>query len=160
MNQPTKKNELLISRSRWSAMLIICCGLLAAAGVFQIQAQPKQAAKGKQSPNFTGGTVTPVEIAKQPSIVSFRFGKGARTKWHSHSGGQIILVEEGIARNQNKGQPVQELKAGETVFVGPNVVHWHGASPTQEGVQYNVTRGDITWLGEVTDAEFSAAPGR
>ena len=125
-----------------------------ASGVWMIQAQPKQ------NPNFTGGTVTPVDIGKQPSIVSFRFGPGARTKWHSHSGGQIIFVEEGVARNQIKGQPVQELKAGETTYVGPGVVHWHGASPTAGGVQYNVTRGDITWGPEVTDAEYHVAPGK
>jgi hypothetical protein len=37
-------------------------------------------------------------------------------------------------------------------------VHWHGAAPDKGGVQYNVTRGGITWLGEVTDQEFRAAP--
>jgi len=37
-------------------------------------------------------------------------------------------------------------------------VHWHGAAPDKGGVQYNVTRGDITWLDEVTDKEFRATP--
>lgn len=149
MNQPMTQPRLR------RALGPVCLTLAAlASGVWIVQAQPKQ------NPNFTGGAVTPVEIAKQPSIVSFRFGPGARTKWHSHSGGQIILVEEGVARNQVKGQPIQELKAGETTYVGGGVVHWHGASPTQEGVQYNITRGDITWGPEVTDAEFSAAPGK
>lgn len=127
-----------------------CLALAAlASGAWIMQAQ------SKANPNFTGGEVTPVEIGKQPSIVSFRFGPGARTKWHSHSGGQIILVEEGVARHQIKGQPVQELKAGQTAYVGPNVMHWHGASATQAGVQYNITRGEITWGPEVTDAEFN-----
>ena len=137
----TWKNTLLVAAA---------CAFGLGVGVYTAQAQG----------NFTGGTVTPVTIEKQPGIVSFRFGKGARTKWHSHSEGQIILVEEGVARNQIKGQPIQELHAGETVFVGPNVIHWHGASPTQEGVQYNITRGDITWYGEVTDAEFNGPVGK
>ena len=67
-------------------------------------------------------------------------------------------MEEGVAHTQVKGGPVIELKAGETTYVGPGVVHWHGAAPDQGGVQYNVTRGGITWLDEVTDAEFRAAP--
>jgi len=122
-----------------------------ASGVWILAAQPKQ------SPNFTGGVVTPI-ADKSGSIAHFRFDKGARTKWHSHGGGQIILVEEGVGRTQVKGGPVIELKAGQTIYAGPGVVHWHGAAPDQSGVQYNVSRGDIKWLDEVTDNEFSAPP--
>jgi quercetin dioxygenase-like cupin family protein len=110
------------------------------------------------SPNFTGGEVTKLDDKSNATIAHFRFGPGSRTKWHSHSGGQIILVEEGVGLTQVKGGPVIELHAGETIYAGPGVVHWHGAAPDQGGVQYNVTRGDITWLGEVTDAEYKAKP--
>jgi hypothetical protein len=34
------------------------------------------------------------------------------------------------------------------------VAHWHGASPEKAGTQYNVTRGKITWLDQVTEEEF------
>src|SRR5579884_3220198 len=99
------------------------------------------------NPNFTGGTVTKLDDKSNATIAHFRFGPGSRTKWHSHSGGQIILVEEGVALTQVKGGPVVELHAGETTYVGPGVVHWHGGGSEKGGVQYNVTRGDITWLG-------------
>ena len=92
------------------------------------------------------------------SIAHFRFGPGSRTKWHSHEGGQIILVEEGVGLTQVKGGPVMELHAGDTTYVGPGVVHWHGAAPDKGGVQFNISRGGITWLGEVTDAEYKAKP--
>jgi quercetin dioxygenase-like cupin family protein len=59
-----------------------------------------------------------------------------------------------------KGGPVIELRAGETTYAGPGVVHWHGAAPDKGGVQYNVTRGGIMWGEEVTDKEFRAAPKR
>jgi quercetin dioxygenase-like cupin family protein len=112
------------------------------------------------NPNFTGGAVTKLEDKSSAAIAHFRFGPGSRTKWHSHSGGQIILVEEGIGLTQVKGGPVIELHAGETTYAGPGVVHWHGAAPDKGGVQYNVTRGDITWLDEVTDAEYKVKPKR
>jgi quercetin dioxygenase-like cupin family protein len=121
--------------------------------VWMIQAQSQQA-----NPNFTGGTVTKMEDNSKATIVKFRFDPGARTKWHSHDGGQIIMVEEGVARHQVKGQPVTELKAGETTYAGPGVVHWHGAAPKQGGTQYNVTKGTVTWLDAVTDQEYNAAP--
>ena len=115
---------------------------------------------GQASPNFSGGEVTKLDDNSKPSVAHFRFGPGSRTKWHSHSGGQIILVEEGVGLTQVKGGPVIELHAGETTYVGPGVVHWHGAAPDQGGVQYNVNRGDITWFGEVTDAEYKVKPKR
>jgi quercetin dioxygenase-like cupin family protein len=90
-----------------------------------LEGQTKQA----PNPNFTG-TVTTVEANSQGMIAHFRFEPGSRTKWHSHEGGQIILVEEGVAHTQVKGGPVIELKAGETTYAGPGVVHWHGAAPT------------------------------
>lgn len=134
-------------------LYVLTIGLSAFAGLWMLQGQEKQ------NPNFTGGNVTKLDAGAAPSIAHFRFDPGSRTKWHSHSGGQIILVEEGVARTQVKGGPVIELKAGESTYVGPGVVHWHGAAPDRGGVQYNVTRaGTITWLDEVTDKEFRTAP--
>ena len=82
------------------------------AGLWMMQAQEKQ------NPNFTGGTVTKLDEGTKAAIAHFRFDPGSRTKWHSHSGGQIILVEEGVAHTQVKGGPVIELKAGETYLRG------------------------------------------
>src|SRR5215469_9964965 len=79
-------------------------------------------AQPKQNPNFTG-TVTPITENSQASIAHFRFEAGARTKWHSHERGQIILVEDGVCRSQVKGGPVVELHAGETTYAAPGVVH-------------------------------------
>jgi quercetin dioxygenase-like cupin family protein len=131
--------------------------ILTVSGLWVMDAQEKQQ---KQSPNFTGGTVTPLEENTKGNIAHFRFDPGSRTKWHSHGGGQIILVEEGVGRTQVKGGPVIELHANETIYCPPNVVHWHGAAPDKGGVQYNISRGGITWLEEVTDAEFRAPAGK
>ena len=136
--------------------------LCAFAGLWILHAQDSQNDKknDKQSPNFTGGNVTRLEEGTKAAIAHFRFDPGSRTKWHSHEGGQIILVEEGVAHTQVKGGPVIELKAGESIYAGPGVVHWHGAAPDKGGVQYNVTRGGITWGDEVTDQEFRTPPKR
>jgi quercetin dioxygenase-like cupin family protein len=125
-----------------------------AVGVWVMGAQPKQ------NPNFTGGAVTPVKENSDGNIAHFRFEPGARTKWHIHERGQIILVEEGVGRTQVKGGPVIELHAGEAIYCPPGVAHWHGAAPDQGGVQYNISRGGITWLDEVTDKEFTAPAKR
>ncbi len=112
----------------------------------------------KPNPNFTGGEVKVVKENSQGNIAHFYFPPGVRTKWHSHDGGQIILVEDGVGLYQEKGGPVVELRAGETHYCPPGVVHWHGASPKEGGTQFNVSRGGITWGDVVSDAEFNATP--
>jgi 4-carboxymuconolactone decarboxylase len=107
--------------------------------------------------NFTG-TVTRLEDTSNGVIVTFRFEAGSRTKWHTHEIGQIILVDEGVALVQERGGPVIELRAGETNYGGAGVEHWHGASPTEAGVQFNVTRGAVTFGDEVSDADFNTPP--
>jgi quercetin dioxygenase-like cupin family protein len=133
---------------RW---LNIAAGLTAlASGMWMLEAQ--------QSSNFTGGKVSSVEENSKGNIAHFHFDPGARTKWHSHEGGQIILVEEGVARTQVRGGPVIELHAGQTIYAPPGVAHWHGAAPDEGGVQFNIGRGKTTWYEEVTEKEFTAAP--
>ncbi len=120
-------------------------------GLWLLQAQ-------QPNPNFTGGTVTAIDQKPVGNIAHFRFDPGSRTKWHSHEGGQIILVEEGVGLTQVRGGPVILLKAGDTIWCPPGVEHWHGAAPDQGGVQYNISRGGIKWLEEVSDKEFHAKP--
>ena len=112
----------------------------------------------KPNPNFTGGEVKPLKENAQGNSVRFYFGPGARTKWHSHEAGQVILVEDGVGLYQEKGGPVVELRAGETHYCPPGIVHWHGASPKEGGTQFNTSRGGITWGDIVTDEQFNAKP--
>lgn len=107
---------------------------------------------------ITGGLVTMLEEGPKPAIAHARYDPGARTKWHSHDGGQIVLSEEGVTWTQVKGGPIIELKAGEVAYAPPGAVHWHGAAPDRGCVQYNVTRGKTTWGDEVTDQEYRVGP--
>ena len=105
-------------------------------------------------PHFTGKTT--VMDGKELTAARRRFEAGARSAWHSHDKGQLLLVEEGRMRTQKKGQAVKELGAGESDYTAPNLVHWHGAVPGQALVQINVGFGGETkWLERVTDAEYN-----
>jgi quercetin dioxygenase-like cupin family protein len=112
------------------------------------------------NPNFTGGKMSNVDENSVGNIGHYHFDKGARTKWHMHEGGQVILVESGVGLYQVKGGPVVELHANETTYAPPGVWHWHGASPKEGGTQYNLSRGNITWGDTVTDKEYTAKPKR
>jgi quercetin dioxygenase-like cupin family protein len=105
-------------------------------------------------PLFTGTSL--VMDGKDLSAARRSFEPGARTYWHSHDNGQLLLVEDGRMRTQKKGGPVREFGKGESDYAGPNVVHWHGAVPGQALIQINVGfSGGTKWLQEVSDAEYN-----
>jgi quercetin dioxygenase-like cupin family protein len=58
------------------------------------------------SPRFTGKTE--VMESKDLSIARRRFEPGARTAWHSHDRGQLLMVEQGRMRAQKRGEPIKE----------------------------------------------------
>jgi len=110
-------------------------------------------------PQFTGTST--VMDGKDLSAARRSFEAGARTYWHSHDNGQLLLVEKGVMRVQKRGEKMRELKAGESDYAGPNVVHWHGAGPTEPLVQINVGfSGGSKWYEAVTDDEYSGKKTR
>src|SRR5207253_9124659 len=83
---------------------------------------------------FTGSVrVDPLFQPKAPSRVSggsVTFEPGARSAWHTHPLGQVLIVTAGTGWIQNWGGPIQEIHQGDIVRIPPGVKHWHGASPT------------------------------
>jgi len=86
------------------------------------------------------------------------FEPGARTAWHNHPGGQLLFVEKGRARVQERGGMRHELGVGESHYSAPGIDHWHGATPDSEFTQVALGRGDAAetvWLDKVTDDEYA-----
>jgi 4-carboxymuconolactone decarboxylase len=83
------------------------------------------------------------------------FAPNAKLNWHTHSGGQILLITDGIGYYQEKGKTVQIVQKGDVVKCLPNVGHWHGSTPNS-GVTYLAVspKSKTTWLHPVTDEEY------
>jgi 4-carboxymuconolactone decarboxylase len=124
---------------------------LVASGAAQ-QTAPAGGRGGGFASNFTG-TIGVVDSSEM-RMSRIRFEAGARTNWHVHSTGQIILIEEGRGRLQEQGEPVRELLPGQPVYTQPGVPHWHGAAPDEAAVQFSVYSGDLTWQDPVTDQQY------
>ena len=95
--------------------------------------------------------------------VRVTFQPGTRTAWHSHPLGQTLHVLSGVGRVQRKGQPVREIRPGDTVFIEPGELHWHGAAPGHTMVHLALyerddSGTDAVWREHVTDEEYTAAP--
>jgi quercetin dioxygenase-like cupin family protein len=114
--------------------------------------------------NFTGKAYLQMLIAADSlnasSVGNVTFEPGARTKWHSHPGGQILLVTDGVGYYQEKGQPKKILRKGDAIKCPPNVPHWHGASADTAFVQIAITgreKGETVWLEAVTDSVYNSS---
>jgi quercetin dioxygenase-like cupin family protein len=89
------------------------------------------------------------------------FEPGARSNWHKHPAGQILIITDGVGYYQEKGQPRRTMKKGDVIKCPPNVLHWHGASP-DTGMQQmyilpKTEKGIVTWLQKVTDEEYNSS---
>ena len=92
------------------------------------------------------------------AAVSVSFEPGARTVWHSHPRGQLLIVTAGAGRVQRRGGAVEEMHEGDVVWTAPGVEHWHGAAPatamTHIAIQEHVGGKIVDWGPKVTDAEY------
>ncbi|NII28388.1 cupin domain-containing protein [Pseudoflavitalea sp. X16] len=112
--------------------------------------------------NFTGQVwvnyLLATDTVHNVNIGSVTFEPGARTNWHYHKGGQILLVTGGRGLYQEKGKPVEVIERGEVIKCPPNKEHWHGATPTESmthiSIGTNVNIGGAVWLKPVTDEEY------
>jgi 4-carboxymuconolactone decarboxylase len=110
-----------------------------------------------QQSNFTGGAPSQVD-AKAVRTLRLRFPAGSRSNWHTHTHGQLLMIEQGRGRTQERGGPLLELGPGQPWYTKPGVEHWHGAAPDQDAVQLTIYEGDVKWMEPVADAVYKASP--
>lgn len=93
------------------------------------------------------------------SIGNVTFEPGARTNWHKHPGGQILLVTDGSGYYQEKGKPAQLIQKGDVVRIPLDTEHWHGTAPnsglTHIAISPNIDKGSVIWLKPVTEEEYN-----
>jgi len=102
--------------------------------------------------NFTGKVTN--HPATDIRTLRYSFEPGARTNWHSHEGGQVILIEEGHMIVQEEGGPVREYGPRQAFTTSPGVRHWHGARPTESLKQVAMSFGMTNWMEKVTDDQY------
>jgi 4-carboxymuconolactone decarboxylase len=117
--------------------------------------------RGREA-TFTGDVrIEMLYDAVDPSHASggfVTFSPGARTAWHSHPGGQILIVTAGTGRVQLWGQPIEEINTGDVVRIASGVKHWHGAAPRTSMTHLGITeRRDgtgVQWMEKVSEEQY------
>ncbi len=122
------------------------------------------AAQPGSSDTFTGVVrVTPLfdaNDALRASCASVSFEAGARSAWHSHPRGQLLIVTTGVGRVQQWGGAIEEIRSGDVIWTPSGVKHWHGAaqatSMTHLALQEAVGGKAVEWMEKVADEHYNA----
>ncbi len=100
----------------------------------------------------------PLFVAQEPArtnALSVTFEPGARTHWHTHPLGQVLIVTAGVGRVQRWHGPVEEIHPGDVVWIPPGEKHWHGAAEavamTHIAIHETLDGSTVEWLEPVAD---------
>jgi len=92
------------------------------------------------------------------AIGNVTFEPGARTNWHTHPKGQVLLILSGTGFYQEKGKAAQSIQKGDVVNIPEDVEHWHGASASDGMTHLAITnylgKRNVDWLNPVSDEDY------
>jgi quercetin dioxygenase-like cupin family protein len=119
---------------------------------------------GQEGPEdwFTGKVwIEPLIEAPDPARIRcarVTFEPCARTAWHTHPLGQLLIVTSGLGWAQREGGPIEEIRTGDVVWFAPNEKHWHGAMPTSAmthiAIQEALDGKVVDWMEQVSEAQY------
>jgi quercetin dioxygenase-like cupin family protein len=112
---------------------------------------------GQRTATFTGTVhLDPVLDAGEVLINTVIFTPGARTYWHSHPGGQLLVVTAGRGIVASRSGEVRIVGNGDVIWTEPGEEHWHGACGDTLMAHMAVSHGTTRWGAEVAETEYSA----
>jgi 4-carboxymuconolactone decarboxylase len=130
--------------------------------MIKIARRGSQPSRQGPAENFTGSVrVDPLFQANAPARTSGSlviFEPGARSAWHTHPLGQVLIVTAGTGRVQRWGDPVDEIRQGDVVWIPSGQKHWHGASPNSSMAHIAIVEAldgkAVEWMEKVSDAQY------
>ena len=145
--------------SKTESRVRLALSLLAAGALTWILVGQQSSLSAAQQSNFMGGSPR-IEDSEDVRTLRLLFPAGVRSNWHTHTWGQLLMVEEGEGRTQVRGGPVLAARPGEPWFTEAGVEHWHGAAPDEDVLQMTIYEGTVEWLDPVSDEAYRVAPQR
>jgi len=141
-SNPKNIKEIVIS---------VCAAAALGLGVLTFQTDIISA----QSSNFQGGAPQVTQGPDDARYIRILFPAGVRSSWHSHTWGQLMMIEEGIGLHQIRGRAIEEFQPGEPFWTPSGVEHWHGAHPDVDALQLTIYEGTVNWLEPTTDEQYA-----
>jgi 4-carboxymuconolactone decarboxylase len=89
------------------------------------------------------------------------FEPGARTAWHTHPVGQLLIVTAGTGRVQRWDDAVDEIRQGDVIWIPAGQKHWHGAAPNSSMAHIGIVEAldgkTVDWMEKVSDFQYAAS---
>jgi len=141
------------------AAAAVCLSVFAQVSITRSGSQPSRQGS---SENFTGAvrvySLFDAQDGARASGGRVTFQPGARSAWHTHPLGQILIVTSGTGWVQEWGGPKQEIREGDVVRIPPGRKHWHGATGTTTmthiSIQEQLDGKVVDWLEKVSDEQY------
>jgi quercetin dioxygenase-like cupin family protein len=143
-------------------LAVVIAGLCVIGILMTLTLRAREASAAQQVPNFMGGAPEILDRGAMGDVAALRlrFPAGVRSNWHTHTDGQLLMVESGVGLHQVRGQPIEVKGPGEPWWTPPGVEHWHGAAPDQDVVQWTFYSGSVDWMDPVTDDQYRMPASR
>lgn len=137
--------------------------LVIAEAAFAPGVQRRGAATPAPQSNFTGvaRVEAPFQGLSNMRGASVVFEPGARTAWHRHPGGQVLVVTAGCGWTQRENSPIERICAGDVAVSAPGEKHWHGATATTAMTHVALSPADgpaVEWMEKVSDDQYRSGP--
>lgn len=113
----------------------------------------------ERGPTFTGTVWADEVMGAQDGVLinSVTFTPGARTNWHTHGQGQVLIVTAGEGRVVSTEGQSWVIRAGDVVHIPAGEKHWHGAGPDTLLAHTAISLGDTDWLEPVSPEDYESA---
>ena len=111
-----------------------------------------------RSATFTGKVwLDPVFSGDGKVINNVFFEPNARSFWHRHEHGQLLIVTQGLGYVASREGEIFQVKQGDLVYTPPGQIHWHGAGPETCLGHLAISLGATEWLDALTEKDYQAA---
>lgn len=121
-----------------------------------IRGREANAASERRGDTFTGEVWADPVLASTGGVTinNVLFTPRARTHWHRHERGQVLVVSSGQGRVYTRDGEGGVIRAGDTVFIPAGEEHWHGADAESYMLHLAISLGKTEWLEPVSDEDY------
>lgn len=108
---------------------------------------------------FTGEVWRDPRLRSEVGVVvnDVFFAPCARTHWHRHERGQILIVTHGMGLVHVSGEAATWIGPSDVVYFFEGEEHWHGAGPETYLVHIAISLGETDWRRSVSAEEYQDA---
>jgi quercetin dioxygenase-like cupin family protein len=110
----------------------------------------------QRASNFTGRVWGDAlsKPGQDPTVNNVIFAPRARTFWHKHQKGQLIVPSNGRGLVVTADGRAEVLSVGDIAWIEGGEIHWHGAALDSVLTHLASSFGTTDWLDEVTDKQY------